>query len=82
MTEINEIIRAGFELGVLGTGRHAFYERLGWHRWHGPSYVRTPAGLERTPEDDGYLLVLRAQTTPTLDTSSRISCEWRPGDVW
>lgn len=30
MAAATEHIRAMFELGVLGTGRHAFYERLGW----------------------------------------------------
>src|SRR5262245_23905542 len=28
-------VRAAFDFGALSTGRHAFYERLGWERWHG-----------------------------------------------
>ena len=82
MEEIDRLIRTGFELGLLGTGRHAFYERLGWRRWHGPSGVRTDDGVRWTPDDDGYLLVLDTPTTPALDLDASITCERRPGDVW
>ncbi len=82
MREIGALIRDGFELGLLGTGSHHFYERLGWVRWTGPSSVRFAGRLQRTPADDGYLMVLRTPATPAIDTSSPISCEWRPGDVW
>ena len=40
-------------------GSHHFYERLGWETWRGPAFVRTPDGDRRTPEDEGYILVLR-----------------------
>jgi aminoglycoside 2'-N-acetyltransferase I len=85
MSEVNAVVRAGFELGALGTGRFSFYERLGWERWRGPSYVRTPEGERATPDDDGALMVLRTPATPTeppLDLATRISCDWRSGDVW
>lgn len=82
MTEVNAVIRAGFELGALGTGRFSFYERLGWERWRGPSGVRSRGGLLRTPDEDGYILVLRTPASPALDLEATISCDWRPGDVW
>jgi aminoglycoside 2'-N-acetyltransferase I len=82
MTEVTEYVREGFELGALGTGRHRFYERLGWQRWAGPSSVRTANGRRRTPEDDGYIMVLATPSSPPLDLGSPISCEWRQGDVW
>jgi len=82
MEAVGAHIRHGFELGALGTGRHSFYERLGWARWLGPSSVRTAGGLELTPEDDGYIMVLATPTSPPLDPNAPISCEWRPGDVW
>jgi aminoglycoside 2'-N-acetyltransferase I len=82
MQVVGEIIRDGFELGVLGTGSHHFYERLGWVTWRGPLFVRTDDGPRRTPDDDGYLLVLATPSSPTLDLDAPISCEWRPGDVW
>ena len=39
-------------------------------------------GDERTPEEDGFVLVRLTPTSPDLDLSAPISCEWRPGDVW
>jgi aminoglycoside 2'-N-acetyltransferase I len=82
MEAATEHIRATFELGALGTGRHAFYERLGWETWRGPAFVRSPEGLQRTAEDEGYILVLRTPTSPPFDRTEPISCDWRPGDVW
>jgi aminoglycoside 2'-N-acetyltransferase I len=82
MTDATAFIRDRFELGMLGTGRHSFYERLGWVVWAGQAFVRAPDGLQRTPEDEGDLLVLRTPTTPDLDDHAAITCEWRPGDVW
>jgi aminoglycoside 2'-N-acetyltransferase I len=82
MREVGSYISERFELGALGTGSHHFYERLGWLTWAGPSSVRTPDGERRTPDDDGYIMVLRTPSSPALDLTSTISCEWRPGDVW
>jgi aminoglycoside 2'-N-acetyltransferase I len=83
MREIGAIIRDRYELGLLGSGEHGFYERLGWRTWRGPSSVRTPNGrLERTPTDDGFLMALATPTSPRLDYFAPISCDWRPGDVW
>ena len=82
MDEVGRLIRERFELGALGTGRHAFYARLGWETWHGPSFVRAGDGLEPTPDDDGSIMVLRTPSTPRLDLDAEIACDWRPGDVW
>ena len=88
MEAIDEYIRATFELGALGTGRHSFYQRLGWETWQGPLFVRArgegDAGppLVRTPDDEGYLLVLRTPASPAFSGTEPLSCDWRPGDVW
>jgi aminoglycoside 2'-N-acetyltransferase I len=82
MHPVSALIRERFELGALGTGEHAFYERLGWETWRGPSFVRTPSGPQRTADDDGYILILRTPTSPPLRLTAPISCELRPGDVW
>ena len=75
-------VRAKYELGVLGTGEHAFYERFGWRTWHGRAYVRTADGPERTPDEEGFIMVLRTPSSPELEPEASISCDWRPGDVW
>ena len=82
MREIDDIIRSGCDLGGLSTGSHGFYERLGWERWLGPTFVRTATGTERTPDDDGGLMVLRTAASPPFDLDAAITCDWRDGDVW
>lgn len=82
MRALGDEIRAGFTLGALDTSLHAFYERLGWQRWRGPTFVRAEDGAVATPDEDGYVMILRTPSTPRLDLGAPISCEWRPGDVW
>jgi aminoglycoside 2'-N-acetyltransferase I len=81
MTEVNAYIDAHFQLGALG-GDPAFYARLGWVVWKGPTFARTESELVRTAEDDGYVMVRLTPTTPELDLSAPISCDWRPGEAW
>jgi aminoglycoside 2'-N-acetyltransferase I len=82
MREVDAYIDQAFQLGALDTGSSGFYERLGWVVWKGPTFVRTDAGLVRTSEEDGQVLVRLTPTTPDLDLSAPISCDWRPGAVW
>lgn len=83
MQEVGALIEDRFELGALATGTPEFYGRLGWRRWRGPTSVRTATGEQRTPDEDGGIMVLETSRTPRpLDLDGSISCEWRPGDVW
>jgi len=83
MEPATSYVRERFELGCLGTGEWAFYERLGWERWRGPSYVRLRSGvLQRSPDDDDGIMILRTPATPPIDVASPIACDWRPGDSW
>ncbi|HEV8572907.1 MAG TPA: GNAT family N-acetyltransferase [Actinomycetota bacterium] len=82
MRDVDEHIDETFQLGALDTGSSAFYERLGWVVWNGPTFVRTNSGLIRTPQEDGNVLVRLTPTSPELDLWAPISCDWRPGDVW
>jgi aminoglycoside 2'-N-acetyltransferase I len=82
VAEVTAWIKDRFELGALGTGRQGFYQRLGWLTWIGPSSVRMGDDEQATPEDDGFILVLPTPSSPPLDVTAPISCDWRPGDVW
>jgi aminoglycoside 2'-N-acetyltransferase I len=83
MAAATEHIRRDYELGALGTGSFDFYARLGWEVWRGPLFVRTESGPMRTPDEDGFVMVLRTPSTPRgLDLSAELSCDWRTGDVW
>ena len=82
MREVDDYIDRMFPLGALNTGVPVFYERLGWVVWKGPTFVRTEAGWQRTPQEDGNVMVRATPTSPQLDLASPISCDWREGDVW
>jgi aminoglycoside 2'-N-acetyltransferase I len=82
MAEAERVIAAAYDLGALSTGLEGFYERSGWVRWLGPTYVLGPAGLTRTEDDDDGVLVLPTRTSPELDLTGPLACDWRSGDVW
>ncbi len=82
MTRLNEVIAERYDLGVLSTGTPAFYETVGWELWRGPTFVDSPRGRERTPDDDGDVMIFRTSRSPSLDLDAAIVCDWRPGDVW
>lgn len=82
MRHVGELIRERYVLGALSTGAHAFYEAFAWERWRGPTFVDSPRGRERTPEDDGTIMILQTRRSPRLDLDGDIACDWRPGDVW
>lgn len=82
MIEVADLVRGEFEMGALSTGRHHFYGRLGWERWHGPTYVRYGSELVRTEDEDDGVMVLRFGPSMYVDVAATISCEARPGDDW
>jgi aminoglycoside 2'-N-acetyltransferase I len=82
LKQIGELIRERYALGALSTGTCAFYERLGWEQWRGPTFVDGPRSRERTPDDDGGVMILRTSRSPHLDLDGAIVCDWRLGDVW
>jgi aminoglycoside 2'-N-acetyltransferase I len=83
MQAIHTVIAERFRLGVLSTGEWRFYQRLGWERWHGETWVRQPDGrLRRTPGDDDSLMILRTPVSPPIDPAWPLTCDARPGDPW
>jgi aminoglycoside 2'-N-acetyltransferase I len=70
------------ELGVLGTGTPALYQPLGWERWLGPTSVRESDGTTtQTPDEDGFVYVLRTPKTPAdLDVTAPIERDRRDAD--
>jgi aminoglycoside 2'-N-acetyltransferase I len=83
MAAANLHIQAAYELGALSTGEPGFYERLGWRRWAGETWARERGGsLTRTSDEDDGIMVVATPRTPALRLTERLTCEWRPGDVW
>jgi len=84
MSEAEQVIDRAYELGALsdGTGIDGFYQRRGWRTWTGPTFVVGSDGPQWTPDEDGGVLVRRTPTSPALDLSAPLGCDWRAGDVW
>ncbi|MCA1705322.1 MAG: GNAT family N-acetyltransferase, partial [Actinobacteria bacterium] len=75
-------IEANYQFGALGTSSFSLYQRVGWERWSGSTFVRRAGGREATPDEDGYVMVLRFGPSRDVDTTADLSCDDRPGDVW
>ena len=84
LRDADRVILDRYQLGALsdGTGVPGFYERLGWERWRGPTFVATPRGPVRTAADDDGVMVLRTPATGDLDLAVPLVCDWRDGDAW
>ncbi|MBA3654299.1 MAG: GNAT family N-acetyltransferase [Actinobacteria bacterium] len=82
MREIAAVIAATCEVGALSTASPTFYERLGWERWQGETYVQGPEGRVRTADDDAGVMVLRTAATADVSLHAPLTCDWRAGDVW
>jgi aminoglycoside 2'-N-acetyltransferase I len=82
MAELERIVRGAYELGALGASDEgaAFYASRGWQCWQGPTFALTPAGAERTAEEDGGIYVLPVEVP--LDLTADLTCDYREGDLW
>lgn len=82
MREVGDIVWEAFEIGALSTELAGFYRRLGWEPWRGPTFVRRGTALLRTEDEDGGVMILRAEGTADADLDAPISCQSRSGDDW
>jgi GNAT superfamily N-acetyltransferase len=84
MRKVARIIGDEYQLGALATGSNAFYQRLGWETWAGPTFVRTADGeLLRSAAEDGHVMVLRTpRTPPGTSLDAPIAVDWRPAEPW
>jgi aminoglycoside 2'-N-acetyltransferase I len=84
MEQLGRFLAPRFELGALSAAEryHAFYRRLGWELWGGPTAVIVDGAPQRTPEEDETVMVLETPTTGNLDRQATLACPWRAGDVW
>lgn len=82
MALLEDVVRSAYELGALGATDEAatFYAHRGWQLWRGPTSALTPAGVWRTPGEDGAIYVLPGAVE--LDFAAELTCDWRDGDPW
>src|SRR5262249_55412460 len=82
MREATALAGRDFELGALSSAVVGFYELFGWQVWPGSTGVRTPHGLQLTPDEDGSILVRFADGPRPLQPGGLLVCDGsRPGDV-
>jgi aminoglycoside 2'-N-acetyltransferase I len=79
MAEVERIIRGGYQLGALGSSEVAagFYLGRGWLRWEGTASAITPGGMQRTPDEEGWIFVY--PVSADLDLAGDLACDWRQG---
>lgn len=82
MGEVGALLLREFEMGALSTALHGFYERLGWERWRGPTFVRRGSADVRTPDKDDEVMVLRLPRSAEVDVTEGLSCPPRTGGDW
>jgi aminoglycoside 2'-N-acetyltransferase I len=84
MEQLGRFLAPRFELGALSAAEryHAFYRRLGWELWGGPTAVMVDGVARPTREEDQTVMVLETPTTGQLDRQATLACDWRAGDVW
>ncbi|MBY0286494.1 MAG: GNAT family N-acetyltransferase [Mycobacteriaceae bacterium] len=86
MNAAEQVLRGAYHLGALSASEagRRIYPARGWLPWQGPTSVLGPAGVTRTPDDDGCLFVLPIALPDggELDLAAEITCDWRDGDVW
>lgn len=83
MAALDDVIRDRFDVAFLSTSAQRFYERLGWRRWQGSTWVRHPDGTrERTEEEDDGIMVLIVPDAPPIDLRAAVECDARAGDHW
>lgn len=82
MDALERVVRGAYDLGALGATDEAarFYAGRGWKVWQGPTSALTPAGVTRTPDEDGAVYVLPGAAP--LDLVGELTCDWRDADVW
>ena len=84
LDRLMEIVEAdsSWQLAALSPAVPDFYARRGWEAWSGPLAIRRGDVLEPT-SDDELVMIRRLATTPTtMDLSSRLTAEWRRGELW
>ncbi|MHA3024368.1 GNAT family N-acetyltransferase [Mycobacterium sp. BMJ-28] len=82
MDALEQVLRGGYQLGALSSSDagQTLYDTRGWIKWRGDTSVLSPAGVVRTPDDDGSVYVW--PVAADLDTGGSLICDWRDGDVW
>ncbi|MET7477439.1 GNAT family N-acetyltransferase [Streptomyces sp. NPDC005648] len=74
-------IRLNYDIGVFAASKYSFYERLGWDKWRGQTFVETEHGIEARGPDRGAVM-FRLPRHSTVDPDGDLITNLRSGDPW
>jgi aminoglycoside 2'-N-acetyltransferase I len=82
LAALEQVIARAYDFGGLSATEDGapLYRSRGWQPWRGPVATLAPAGVVRTPEEDGSVFVLALSAA--LEPEGELICDWRDGDVW
>ena len=80
VVQLLEAALANHPLCALSTSAHGFYERLGWVRWQGPTWVLGADGVRRRSAEEDVGIMVRPASS--WDLAADLCCEDRTGDAW
>ncbi|MEV7523853.1 GNAT family N-acetyltransferase [Streptomyces sp. NPDC091371] len=69
------------EIGVFAASKYHFYERLGWLKWPGETYVVAADGRRPAAPARGAVMY-RLPPGSTIDPAGDLAADWRAGDIW
>jgi aminoglycoside 2'-N-acetyltransferase I len=81
MKEITQFCQDKYQVSMLSTDENQFYERIGWLRFQGESYMRSLDSEVRTEDEDDGLMFLPGKKSE-LTQILRAVCDERRGDCW
>lgn len=70
-----------YEIGAFASSKYRFYERLGWRKWEGPTFVLTESGRRPAAPDRGAVMALLPKGS-AIDPRGDLTTDWREGDIW
>lgn len=70
-----------YEIGAFAASKYHFYERLGWRKWSGQTYVKSGTGKEPASPDRGAVMALLPEGS-AIDPDGELVTDWREGDIW
>ncbi|MEW2115280.1 GNAT family N-acetyltransferase [Streptomyces sp. NPDC005474] len=74
-------VRNNYDIGVFAASKYAFYERLGWEKWRGPTFIETEHGIEPRGPARGAVM-FRLPKHSTIDPDAELVTDMRKGDPW
>ncbi|MFF7732353.1 MULTISPECIES: GNAT family N-acetyltransferase [unclassified Streptomyces] len=74
-------IRLHYDIGVFAASKYAFYERQGWQKWRGPTFV-DDGPVTRPKAPDRGAVMFRLPANSTIDPDADLTTDMRSGDIW